>query len=310
MSRVLCEPSFPLAPIRKALAGTDVEAVTAEPPWTGDDVVGVVSFEHPVTAADIGRLPQLRVVVTPSVGFDHLDLEAASTAGVWACNVPDYCIREVADHALALLLSLARGVAELDRSVRAGGWTHTPAGVLRRVDEIRLGIVGFGRIGRALSGRALALGMDVAATDPYVGDDEIRAAGVRPLPLDGLLRWCNAVSVHTPLTDETCGLLDRERLSLLPDGAYVVNVARGPIVEMTAVLDGLASGRIGGAAVDVLDVEPPTPEAPAPTAPRLIVTPHAAWYSADAHEELFRRAAEAVADALAGRRPASALNDL
>ena len=150
MARVLCDGSFPLERVRELLDGSGPSVETSGPPWTGDDVVGLLSFE-PVTAEDIARLPGLRVIATPSVGFDHLDVEAATSRGVWVCNVPDYCVDEMADHALALLLALVRGVVELDRSVRDGEWNYSAAGPLRRIADIRLGIVGFGRIGRALA---------------------------------------------------------------------------------------------------------------------------------------------------------------
>ena len=309
MSRVLCDPSVSLEAMRELLGGSEVTLETSSPPWSGDDVVGLVSWE-PVTADDIGRLSSLRVIATPSVGIDHVDVEAATSRGVWVCNVPDYCVEEMADHALALLLGLVRGVVELDRSVRAGGWDGTAAGPLRRVSDIRLGVVGFGRIGRALASRARALGMDVSAYDPLLSDDEIEAAGARPAELDDLLSSSDAVSIHAPLTPETRGLLGARELELLPDGAYVVNVSRGGLVDTEALLRALERGRLGGVALDVLEVEPPSDESPAPAAPRLIVTPHAGWYSEQAEEVAVRRTAEAVRDVLEGRKPNGAVNEV
>jgi D-3-phosphoglycerate dehydrogenase len=306
MARILCDPTVPLDRIRAVLAEHDV--ASSAPPWTGDDVAALVSFA-PVTAADLDRLPSLRIVATPSVGFDHVDVEAATRRGVWVCNVPDYCVDEMADHALALLLALVRGVVELDRSVREGAWDHEAAGPLQRVSDVRLGVIGFGRIGRALANRAKVLGMTVSAHDPLLTPEEIAAAGARPATLGELLRSSTAVSIHAPLTPETRGLLGRNELALLPEGAVVVNVSRGPLVDTDALLEALASGRLGGVALDVLEVEPPTPEATAPQAPRLVVNPHAGWYSEHAEEAVFRRAAEAVLDVLAGRRPADAVNE-
>jgi D-3-phosphoglycerate dehydrogenase / 2-oxoglutarate reductase len=308
MARVLCDPTFPLERAREVLAGAGVEIETSSPPWSGDDVVALLSFE-PVTEADIERLPSLRVIATPSVGFDHVDVAAATRRGVWVCNVPDYCIEEMADHAVALLLSLVRGVVELDRDVRSGRWDYEAAGPLRRLSDVRLGVIGFGRIGRAVAGRAAALGMEVAAHDPVVPDEQISAAGVRPLELPELLRSSTAVSVHAPLTDETWGLLGRDELALLPPGAYVVNVSRAGLVDTEALLEALAEERLAGAALDVLEVEPPTLEAPAPSARRLVVNPHAGWYSPDAEEAVNRRAAESVRDVLEGSRPPGAVNE-
>ena len=305
MARILCDDSVPLERIRAVLVEHDVDSSTT--PWSGDEVAAIVSFA-PVTAADLERLPALRIVATPSVGIDHLDVDAATRRGVWVCNVPDYCVDEMADHALSLLLALVRGVVELDRSVRAGEWDYEAAGPLRRLSDIRLGVIGFGRIGRALANRARILGMEVCAHDPLLSADEIAAAGARPLTLDELLGSATAISIHAPSTPETHGLIGRRELELLPQGAYVVNVSRGALVDTDALLGALASGRLGGAALDVLEVEPPTPRAPAPQAPRLVLNPHAGWYSEHAEEAVFRRAAESVRDALAGRRPAGAVN--
>jgi D-3-phosphoglycerate dehydrogenase / 2-oxoglutarate reductase len=306
VARILCDESTPPDRLREVLSDHEVEV--SGPPWNGDDVVALVSFA-PVTAEDLERLPALRIVATPSVGFDHVDVAAATTRGVWVANVPDYCVEEMADHALALLLALVRGVVELDRDVRSGGWHYEAAGPLFRIGDIRLGVVGFGRIGRALAARARALGMEVRAHDPAVADDLIAAAGALPTALDELLRSSNAISLHAPLTEETRGLVGREELELLPAGSFVVNVSRGALVDTAAVLDALAGGRLAGAALDVLEVEPPTPDSAAPAAPRLIVTPHAGWYSERAEAEVMRRSAEAVRDVLAGRRPADAVND-
>ncbi|MGI8479773.1 MAG: C-terminal binding protein [Gaiellaceae bacterium] len=306
MARVLCDRWTPYEQARAALALVDVALETAAAPWSGDDVVGLISWE-PVTVADLGRLPALRVISTPSVGFEHIDVEAATQRGIWVCHVPDYCVDEVADHALALLLALVRGIVELDRSVGEGDWDAKAAGPLRRLGDVRLGVVGFGRIGRALAARALGLGLDVQATDPVVPDETIGAAGVRPATLDELLRTSDAVSLHTPLTGDTDGLIGARELALLPRGAYLVNVARGSLVDETAMLAALESGQLAGAALDTLGVEPPTQ---APRAPRLIVTPHAAWYSQEAEAAAHRRAAESVRAALEGSRPLDAVNEV
>jgi D-3-phosphoglycerate dehydrogenase / 2-oxoglutarate reductase len=308
MARVLCDGSFPLERVRELLGESGPGVETSGPPWAGDDVVGLLSFE-PVTAEDIARLPELRVIATPSVGLDHLDVEAATSRGVWVCNVPDYCVEEMADHSLALLLALVRGIVELDRSVRDGRWDYAAAGALRRIADIRLGIVGFGRIGRALALRALALGMSVVAHDPVVTDDELRRAGVRPAALDELLATSDAISVHAPLTAETRGLIGREQIALLPSGAVVVNASRAGLVDAEALLEALAEGGIAGVALDVLEVEPPAMDAPAPRAPRLVVNPHAGWYSERASDAAIVGAVESLREALGGRRPPNAIND-
>jgi D-3-phosphoglycerate dehydrogenase len=308
VSRVLHDEWCRVDVAHEALSGLGVALEAGSPPWSGDDVVGLLSFE-PVTAVDLGRLPHLRVIATPSVGFDQVDVEEATARGVWVCNVPDYCVDEMADHTLALLLALVRGVVELDRSVRRGEWQHDAAGPLQRVGDVRLGIVGLGRIGRAVAARTRALGMEVSGYDPFVPDEEIAASGVRSMALDDLLRISTALTVHALATPETRGLIGSRELALLPEGAYVVNVSRAALVDTDALLAALASGRLGGVALDVLDVEPPAPDAPAPAAPGLVVTPHAGWYSEAAEEAVFMRAAGSIRDVLEGRRPAGALND-
>ena len=309
MRRVLTDPSFERELVQGDLVGLDVVVETSSPPWSGDDVVGLLSFE-PVTADDLAALPKVRVVATPSVGFDHVDVEAATARGVWVCNVPDYCIEEMADHSIALLLALARGVVELDRSVREGGWDHRAARRLGRLADVRLGIVGYGRIGRAVAARALALGMNVVAFDPLLEPDAIASTGVQPASLEELLRSSTAVTLHAPLTPDTEHLLGARELALLPEGAYVLNVARSGLVDSEALLAALAAGRLGGVALDVLEVEPPDAAAPAPQVPRLVVNPHAGWYSEDAEEAAPRRATEAVRDVLEGRVPINPVNEV
>lgn len=299
MARVLVDPDLDVERLRAHL-DLPLEAG----PLTGDDVVGVIAWSSRVGAAELAAMPRLQVVVTPSVGYDHIDLEAARRhGGVHVCHVPDYCHEEMADTALTLALALMRGVVTLDRHVRAGGWDATAAGPLRRVRGTRLGVVGYGRIGAGLASRARALGFEVWAADVR----GVSGAGVRGASLDELLRACHVVSLHAPLTPETHGLIGAAEIASMPRGALLVNTARGELVDTAAVLAALESGHLGGAALDVLPVEPPTAEHPVPRADNLIVTPHAAYYSPEAEAELYRRAAEAVRDALAGRTPREAL---
>jgi D-3-phosphoglycerate dehydrogenase len=295
--------------VRQLLRGAGVAVTEAREPWGGEDVVGLlVGTETEVRAADLDRLPALRVVATCSVGFDHLDVEEAERRGVWVCSVPDYCVEEVADHALALVLTLLRGVVVLDREVRGGGWDWQAAGELRRIRGSRLGVIGLGRTGRELAAKASAIGFEVWGTDPALSDEEIAAAGARPALLRELLAACHAVSLHVALTPETAGLLGAEELALMPDGAVLVDTARPQLVDLEALRQELESGRLGGAALDVIPVEPPTAEHPAPAWPRLVVTPHVAWYSAEALEACHTRPVLSVRAVLEGREPDGAVN--
>jgi D-3-phosphoglycerate dehydrogenase / 2-oxoglutarate reductase len=241
----------------------------------------------PIDAAQIEALPRLRVIGTASVGYDHIDVEAAEARGVAVVAVPDYCTEEVADHTLALLYALVRGIVVLDRSVRGGGWDPRAAGGLRVLAGLRVGVVGLGRIGSAVSRRLLALGCEVWATDIA----PVALSGVRVVSLGELLSDCDVVTLHVPLTAETRGLIGPAELERMRRDALLVNTARGPVVHVEAVVAALRSGRLGGAALDVLPVEPPS--APL-AAPNLIVTPHAAFYSEESEALAYRLCVERV----------------
>jgi D-3-phosphoglycerate dehydrogenase / 2-oxoglutarate reductase len=208
---------------------------------------------------------------------------------------------------VALLLALIRGIVVLDRSVQVGGWNDHAAGPLGTSTGTALGIMGFGRIGCAVARRTLALGFRVWATDPQVDRQAMRAAGVHPAGLDDLLRRCSAVTLHAARSPGMPALIGKRELALMPCGAYLVNVARGPLVDLEALLDALESGQLAGAALDVLPVEPPTVAHPIPRHPRLVVTPHAAWYSPDAEREVYRQATLAVRAVLEGAIPDGAV---
>jgi D-3-phosphoglycerate dehydrogenase len=307
MRVLVVDPAYSLEEVR-GIVGDGVQVTDAVAPWEGEDVVGLLTGpDFPVGEEELSRLPGLKIVATCSVGYDHLDLDAAAARGVWVCNVPDYCVAEMADSTLALLLALLRGVVVLDRSVRAGGWDHTVAGPLPTFRGTRLAVIGFGRIGREVARRALTLGFEVWAVDPQVPDDDVRAAGVRPATLDEALASCTAFTLHALLTPETRGLIGQDELARMPRGSFLVDTARAALVDFEAVLAALESWQLAAAAFDVLPVEPPTPQAPASQHPRLIVNPHAAWYSPATEHEAYRRPVVAVREALEGRKPADAL---
>jgi D-3-phosphoglycerate dehydrogenase / 2-oxoglutarate reductase len=256
-----------------------------------EDVVAALTIGEPVGAELLAQLPALRVVATATVGVDHIDVGAAEERGVAVVSVPDYCTQEVADHALALLLALVRGVVALDRDVHGGGWNAKAAGPLRTLSELRVGIVGLGRIGSAFATRVLALGAEVCAHDVR----PVAQTGVRFVELEELLADCDAVSLHVPLTRETRGMIGRTQIGSMKSDALLVNTSRGAVVEVDAVLEALRAGRLGGAALDVLPQEPPPA---APIAPNLVLTPHAAYYSKAAEERAVRLAIAGVREIL------------
>jgi D-3-phosphoglycerate dehydrogenase len=256
-----------------------------------EDVVAVLTIDERVDAELMDRMPSLRAIATATVGFDHIDVDGADERGIAVVSVPDYCTQEVADHAIALLYALIRGVVALDIGVRRGAWDPKAAGPLRTLAGLRVGIVGLGRIGNAVATRLLALGAQVWAHDivPVARD------GVHFVDLDELLAECDAITLHVPLTRETRNLIGRAQIAAMKRDAYLVNTARGAVVEVGALLQALRAGRLGGAALDVLPQEPPPL---APLAPRLVLTPHAAWYSEAAEARSYRLAVARVRELL------------
>jgi D-3-phosphoglycerate dehydrogenase / 2-oxoglutarate reductase len=267
-------------------------------------VVALLTAGTQVSAADLGRYPRLRVVAEFGTGYDGIDLDAARALGIAVTNVAGYCTEEVADHTLALALSLVRRVQSLAAQVHNGGWASVETGSVRRSADSTWGIVGFGRIGRAVARRAAAFGFTMCAYDPNVDRSEIEGCGVEPLELEDLLRRADVVSIHAARTGRDDRMLDRRRIALLKPTAYVVNVARGVLTDEDALADALDRGALAGAAVDVLADEPPAPEHRLLHHPRVLLTPHSAWYSDAAAVELRTRGIGAVVDVLSGRQPA------
>jgi D-3-phosphoglycerate dehydrogenase len=268
----------------------------------------VINCYAPITAEVIRGLEGCRIIARYGIGLDTIDVPVATEAGIVVTNVPDYCIDEVSDHALALILALGRGVVRLNRAVRGGSWSPMDAAPLHRLRGRTLGLVGFGRIARALAAKASAVGFRVVASDPFLDDDKIRAAGADPVDLPTLLASSDVVSLHAPLTADTRHLIGATELAAMPDGAVLVNTSRGPLVDPDALRDALASGHLGGAALDVLETDPPAPDDPLLKRDDVIVTPHAAFYSQESVAEQQRKATEQVIAALAGRTPPYAVN--
>jgi D-3-phosphoglycerate dehydrogenase / 2-oxoglutarate reductase len=260
----------------------------------------------PITAAVFEALPQLGLVCRYGVGVDAVDTEAAQRHGVWVCNVPDYGTTEVAMHAVAMLLAVLRNLAGHDREVRAGRWDYHLGGELRRPSSLTVGVVGLGRIGRLTAERAAPWFGAVVGCDPYLSDSAW-PGGIKRVDLSELFARSSAVTLHLPLTDATRGLVGFDLLERMPTGSYLVNTARGGLVDLDALLGALDSGRLAGVALDVVPQEPPPHDHPLLTHPRALITPHAAWYSAEAEVELRRKAAQNIVDWAATGRPTYAV---
>ncbi len=262
-------------------------------------------FAH-VTPAVIAAGPKLQVIGRYGVGTDNIAVDEASRRDIPVTNVPVYCTDEVSEHVLGMLLALARGLPRYDRAVREGDWTLATGLPIRRVAGSTIGIVGFGVIGQALARKAIGLGMRVIAHG--AAEERVRAAGVEPVSLDQLAKESDFVSVHVPLTDATRGMIGREFLAAMKPTAYLLNAARGGIIEQDELAAALSAGSIAGAGIDVFEPEHLPADHPLLAQDRLLATPHTAYYSEQSMRDLARLAAENVAAVLSGRRPAAMVN--
>ena len=263
------------------------------------------------TADVLAAMPRLKVLVRVGVGFDNVDLQAARERGIVVCNVPDYGTHDVADHAMALLLSLARGLVGYDREARGGGWAWGLVPSFRLTGKT-LGIVGLGRIGTATAVRAKAFGLDVVFYDPYKPAGWDKALGIGCVRSLEEIAACDVVSLHVPLTAETRGMLGAGFFARAKPGLVLVNTARGPVVEWPAFRAAFEAGTVSCAGFDVLPIEPPDPEdallrrwaAGDPAIrDRIVITPHCAFYSQEALHEMRRKAAEEALRVLSGQTP-------
>lgn len=262
-----------------------------------------------VTAAVIEAAgPGLRHIARYGVGVDNIDIQAATERGVLVTNVPDYCVDEVSDQALALLLDLARRTTQLDRSMRAGQWAPQAAGPIHRLRGRVLGIIGLGRIGAAAAAKGAAFGFNVIAYDPYLTHQEALSRGARLVELPALLAESDFISIHAPLTPETHHLMNATTLARMKPTAYLVNTARGPLVDNDTLVAALKAGHLAGAGLDVQEGEPLPIDHPLFNLDNVILAPHAAFYSEESLVDLQTRVAEEVVRVVAGNPPRNPVN--
>ncbi len=254
----------------------------------------------PITAAVINGLHKCRVIVRYGIGVDNVDLAAAKLRGIPVCNVPDYCIDEVADHAVALALSLARQLPLIDRRVRAGTWKITPDHPMPALSTMTFATAGLGRIARAVLARARAFGCQLAAYDPYVKADVFAANGIMRLTLEDMFRQADVLSLHMPLTPDTRHLINRAALAHMKPTALIINTARGGLIDTVALAEALQTGVIAGAGLDVFDPEPLPAEHALCACYNAVLTSHVSWFSDQSGTKLQRLAAEEVVRALRG----------
>jgi D-3-phosphoglycerate dehydrogenase / 2-oxoglutarate reductase len=243
------------------------------------------------------------VIGRTGLGVDNIDLAAARERGIMVTYVPDYCMAEVSDHAMALLLALARKVPFANAMVQSGRWEMAAVAPIHRLQGRTLGLVGLGHIPRALVPKAKAFGLEVLACDPFVAPDAFASLGVESVGFDALLAASDFVSIHAPLTRETRGMFNAGAFARMKPGALLINTARGAIIDEKALIEALDSGRLGGAALDVVETEPPPKDWPLIGRPNVVLTPHTAFYSVEALEELQTKCATDVARVLSGQPP-------
>jgi len=255
----------------------------------------------PLTAQVIAALPpRVRAIVRYGIGVDNIDISAATARGLPVCNIPDYCIDEVADHTLALALALARQLPQTHARTLAGEWKITPPAPMPAFRDMTFACAGFGRIARAVLARARAFGFHLAAYDPFVSPSEFAAVGVDPLSLEELFRAADILSLHLPLTAQTRHFIDATRLPALRPSTILVNTSRGGLVDTTALAQSLRAGQLCAAGLDVFESEPLPPDHPLRSAPNIILTSHTAWFSEASVPRLQKLAAEEAVRALRG----------
>lgn len=292
----------------KVFLGGGLEIVTAQC-RTEDDVIeaargcaGMLVQYAPVSERVVAALPELCIISRYGAGFDTIDTEACARHGVWVANTPDYGVGEVATHALALTLALLRNVVAYNRDINAGNWFYLSSGPLHRVSDMTLGIVGLGRIGKRMAHIGRNLFRRVVACDPYLIDGDFPAYVERG-KLEEVFAQSNVVSMHVPLNAETRDMVNAALLARMQPGSFLVNTARGGIVDTAAVLAALDAGTLAGVGLDVLPVEPVPADSKLLGHPKVILSPHAAFYSAESERELRRKAAQNIVTCLATGRP-------
>jgi D-3-phosphoglycerate dehydrogenase len=276
------------------------------------DAHGILVQYGPLTRAAIQDLERCRIIVSYGIGYDSIDVRAATERGIPVANVPRFCVEEVSDHAIMLVLASGKKLAFQNQAVKEGRspWDYHPIQPIHRLRGGTLGIVGFGKIGRRVAAKAQALGLRVIACDPYIPPSEAEPYDVALLPLEEVLRASDYISFHVPLTEETAHMLDQKALSLLKPSCYVINTSRGRVVDQSALAEAIREGRIAGAGLDVLENEPPQEEdyGELLQLEQVTVTPHLAWYSEEAMTDLQEQAAQTVAAVLRGEWPDNIVN--
>ena len=308
MRFLVTDCDFPDVSIEKRIVEEAGHELAVAQCRTEDDVIaaargcaGALVQYAPMNARVFRALPELRIVSRFGAGFDTVNVADAQAHGVWVANSPDYGVGEVAAHALGMAIGLVRHIPLFNRDVHAGRWDYNSTGPVRRLSKLTLGILGVGRIGSRMAAYARPLFGRVLGCDPYI---DHFPEGVEPVSREELLREADVLSLHVPLTDETRQLVGAAALAAMKRGSYLVNTARGAVVHVPSLLEALDCGQLEAAALDVLPKEPPVGDDPVLRHPRLLLTPHAAFYSTEGERELRTKAALNLVEWARTGRPA------
>lgn len=270
----------------------------------------VINLRFDLDTEYIDVMDDVRVISRYGIGVDNINVEAASDHGIPVTNVPSYCLEEVSMHALTLMLALARSVKTYSDSVAEGEWDRSVGTPIHRLSTQTVGVVGYGAIGQEVGQRADALGATVITSDPFVSEEDVANDPASLVSFEELLDRADFVTVHSPLTDATRGMFDADAFARMKDTAYLINVARGPIVDGGALLDALEANDLAGAGLDVFPDEPPTADDPLRMHANVLATPHVAWYSEEANENRRRTVADIVKRALTGEELQNVVNNV
>ncbi|NYF23788.1 C-terminal binding protein [Sporosarcina sp. JAI121] len=302
------------APEQEVLSKIGIE-LTYKQCRTEEDVIAeckdadaLISQYAPISRKVIEKLEKCKVIARYGVGFNTIDIDAATEMGIMVGNVTDYCLDEVSDHTIALLLSSARKITKLNNAVKSGTWNFNVGVPIFRLRGRTLGLVGFGNIPQTVAKKAQAFGLTVIAYDPFVSEAVAHEMNVKLVTLDDLCKLSDYVSIHVPLNKHTEGMISNEQFSKMKREAFIINTSRGRIIDEKALINALEEGKIAGAGLDVLEIEPIDQNNPLLKMDNVILTPHAAFNSVEAEVELKRKTAQNVADVLSGYYPRYLVN--
>ncbi|NVO14945.1 MAG: C-terminal binding protein [Rhodoplanes sp.] len=307
---VVCDSPFPsLDPAKEALARLDPIVVQAKSASAEDilaeakDADGILVTYAKLPGDLLRQCKKLKVIGRFGLGVDNIDIPAAKELGIVVTYVPDYCLHEVSDHAMALLLSIARKIPLANTSVQSGEWKMPVVVPLRRFNTQTLGLIGFGGIPRSLAPKAQSFGFKVIASDPFLPKEMFDAAKVESVTLDELYARSDLISVHAPLMPQTRGLVNDDAFAKMKQGVMIVNTARGPLIDEDALVRALDSGKVAAAGLDVVTTEPLPKDSKLLGRGNVVITPHTGFYSVEALLELETKCAKDVASVLSGEKP-------